>query len=253
MVASDVRGSLVGAFVVRHAEIGALRGCVDFETTGRTCSDWRANRHLGGIVASLAELKVPLTLFVAGVDHNASPYTHNNVRSVRRAGCIASRGLLALGTVAQTIYAIACTWAWVSFVAVVLTFHTLLGGDIAHLESMRGGRGWRGFVARGVAVLQGVALTFARLHARPSGAIAYVTLLTLVGGVHSLAMPIIFTLILTTRSNGAIVVDRGFRRTPATECVVIYTLDTCHLVPAWRIRRVSGDYSESKKNGPHRW
>ena len=116
---------------------------------------------------------------------------------------------MALGTVTQPIYAIAVAWAWVGLVAVVLAFHTRLGGHIAHLEIMLGRRSWRGFVARFVAVLQRVTLAFFCHLALSGGAIAYVTLFALVGGVDPLAVPVIFALILTTRTHGAVVVDLG--------------------------------------------
>ena len=119
---------------------------------------------------------------------------------------------------AQAIYTIACAWAWIGFVTVVLAFHTHLGGDIAYFEIMWGWRSWRGFVASGVAVLQGVALTCGRQMACAGRAVAYVTLLALVGRIHAFAVPILFMYVLTTRANGAVVEYLGKRK-----CLSKYT------------------------------
>ena len=153
------------------------------------------------------ETHVVLALSVAVLDHHTTPDALEQRWGVGVAKVVALLLLLTRGSVAQAVVAVRKR-ALSVVRAVVFACLALLDCRAHNNADREVGRGWRRFVALGLAVSKGVALAWRREHALAGRGVADVALLAGLRAVHAVTMPVVERLVLAARANRAVLVHR---------------------------------------------
>jgi len=167
-------------------------------------------------LGTLLEAHVVLALAVAGLDHHTAPDALQQRGGIRVAQLIALVLRRAGRPVAESVVAVRKRALGVVGAVVSARLALLHGGANDDADGEVAGKRWS-LVAVGFAVGESITLARGSKNALPGGCIARVTLLAGLGGVHTVAVPVVVRLVLATRADGAVFVHGGCRRAPTAE------------------------------------